>query len=87
MCAQPGHGLCCRRCGDWHREERAKACPHHVGVVQIGAAADDHGMDAGGIGCPQDGAQIAGLFRVFNDDDKRVMRAGAVAQALCPDRG
>ena len=41
---------------------------HHLGVVQVDAAAgEDHGVGAGRIRCPDDGARVAGVTHLLED--------------------
>jgi hypothetical protein len=64
---------------DREGEESAYAGADDVGVMDIGSGiADDDSIDAGGVAGAEDGAEIAGLFNAFCDDEKRIFLEGEI---------
>ena len=80
LSAQPGERFVGGGFGDGHGKERAETGAHDVGVMEIGRArGDDDAVQTGGVGGPQDCAEVAGLFDAFDHGEKgRVRRVERV---------
>ena len=54
---------------DGHEEQRARSGPHHLGVGHVDRVrCQRHGVGARGLGCAEDGAEIAGVGQAGRHD-------------------
>lgn len=78
---EPGDGFLRGGDGNGKGEEGAGGGADDVGVVDVGAGvADDDGAGAGGVGTAEHGAEVAGFFDGFADEDEGVFGEVEVAK-------